>query len=65
MDFKKSTAYDFLFEGKNNEYDEEYKEEIKKVNVENLEKLKKFTNGFQNKSKIDTAEIVREVRGKN
>jgi hypothetical protein len=31
----------------------------------NLENLKKFTNGFQNKSKIDTAEIVREVRGKN
>lgn len=35
---------------------------IKKAN---LEKLKKFTNGFKNKSKVDTTEICREVRGKN
>jgi Mn-dependent DtxR family transcriptional regulator len=31
----------------------------------NYEKLRQFTNGFENKSKIDTDEIVREVRGKN
>lgn len=36
------------------------KQKIKKAN---LEKLQKFTNGFQNKSKINTEEIVRDVRG--
>lgn len=35
------------------------------IKLANLDKLKKFTNGFENKSKVDTNEICREVRGKN
>lgn len=31
----------------------------------NKERLARFTNGLQNKSKVDTDEICRIVRGKN
>lgn len=31
----------------------------------NKERLNRFTNGLQNKSKVDTDEICRIVRGKN
>jgi hypothetical protein len=31
---------------------------------QNKERLQRFSNGFQNKSNIDTNQIVREVRGK-
>jgi hypothetical protein len=62
MDFKKLVEHGEL--NKKERFAGLIEDNKNKLNS-NFEKLKQFTNGFENKSKIDTDEIVREVRGKN